>query len=218
MHLALGGAVLALVIGATVAQSGAGSPAKGPKAGAALRAVPAHRSAAGSSGAAMTAGPTTTSVLPASAASASSTPGSARPCTPADLDITTTTDRASYMPGVPVRVVTKLVSRVACELDLVPDGKPSCGESLVVDSWSGEQAFPAIGQSEQCGILPSEVLTPGNPDTATVVWDERTSIAGGTGEAPPGRYDAIGSWSWSAGGREQPYEVAVHSALFTILP
>jgi hypothetical protein len=133
------------------------------------------------------------------------------------VNITTTTDRSSYTRGASVRVSTRLVSSAACVLELVRSGRYDCGESVVIDTWSGEQAYPALGHGEQCGDPPREVLTPGTADSETVVWNQRTALAaGGTGETPPGRYQAIGSWSWRAGGGMPPYEVAADSAPFTI--
>lgn len=116
-------------------------------------------------------------------------------------------------------MVTQLVSDVACSLALFPAGQYDCGESIVVDTWSGEQVFPMLGQAEQCANLPQGILSPGSVETATIVWNQRTiQASGGTGQAPPGRYEAIGSWSWSSGADGQPYQVAVDSTPFTIVP
>ena len=117
-------------------------------------------------------------------------------------------------------MVTKLVSNTKCDVDLVPAGEYACGESIVVDTWSGDQVFPSLGQDEQCGRLPSGALLPGEADTATLVWDQKTSqSAGGSGDqAAAGRYVAIGSWSWSAGAGQPPYQVAASSASFTLQP
>ncbi len=213
--LLVGGAALALVIGTVVAQSGAQPPSKGTLSSSSTR--PGLSTGAGRSGAGATSSLPTSS---AGRASATTLPvGAPKPCLPGDLTITTTTDRASYSPGGSITVLTKLVSTVACEFTLFPAGQYDCGESIVVDTWSGEQVFPSLGQSEQCAALPQGILTPGSAETATLIWNQRTNLAsGGSGQASPGRYEAIGSWSWNSGAAGAPYQVAVDSAPFTIVP
>jgi hypothetical protein len=140
-----------------------------------------------------------------------------RPCTPKDLSVSTTTDRPRYTPSYRVTVVTKIVSSTACDLDLVPSGEYHCGESIVIDTWSSEQVFPAAGQSEECGALPGGPVEPGTADVETIVWNGRTVLGSGKiGQAPPGRYEAIGSWSWNSGHPRAPYQVA-ESASFEVL-
>lgn len=143
---------------------------------------------------------------------------SGRTCSPADLTITTTVDRSSYAPGVPVTVLTTLVVKTTCELVLVPSGEYKCGDSVMVDNSSGKQVFPAPGQGEQCGVLPRGLVTSGTIDSDSAVWNPRTIPAGATVQAPTGRYMAVGSWSWNAGRGKAPYELSVDSAIFTITP
>jgi hypothetical protein len=212
--LLFGGAALALVIGTVVAQSGAQPPPKVSGASSSPRGALSSTSVGVRS---------TTSTLAGSSSGRQSTTtlplGAPKPCVPGDVTVTTSTDRSSYSPGDQVTVVTKLVSSVACELTLFPAGMYDCGESIVVDTWSGEQVFPTLGQSEQCGNLPQGLITPGSSEIATIVWNQRAMLpGGGTGQAAPGRYEAIGSWSWNSGSAGAPYQVAVDSAPFTIVP
>lgn len=214
MSLLIGGAALALLIGTLVAQSGA-QPSPRSQA----HSASTHT---GSSSGARHGRDSTTTSFPPSSSNDSSTTSLAdvpRSCAPGDLTITTSTDRSSYSPGDSITVVTKLVSSVVCSLTLFPTGQYDCGESIVVDTWSGEQVFPTLGQSDQCANLPQGLLTPGSAETATLVWNQTTTLpAGGTGQASPGRYEAIGSWSWNSGAAGAPYQVAVGSAPFTIVP
>lgn len=135
-----------------------------------------------------------------------------------DLSIATTVDHSSYASGASVTVLTKLVVKTACDLDLVPEGEYRCGESVMVDNSSGKQVFPVPGQGEQCGVLPKGLVRPGTTDSDSAVWDQRTHLDSGTGQAPPGRYLGVGRWSWSAGTGRAPYEVSADSATFTITP
>lgn len=214
VFLLVGGAALALVIGTVVAQSGAQQPPRSPAPSAAGRTATASVTSHGGRSHS-----TSPPADPSQSSSASTQQvGASKPCAPSDLTITTSTDRSSYSPGVSITVTTRLVSSVACEFTLFPAGIYNCGESIVVDTWSGEQVFPTLGQSEQCASLPEGVLTPGSAETATIVWNQRTLLpTGGTGQASPGRYEAIGSWSWGSGAEGAPYEVAADSAPFTIL-
>jgi len=135
------------------------------------------------------------------------------------VTITTTTDKSSYSSGKPVTIVTKLVSNAACDLELVPSGQYECGESVVVDTWSGQQAYPMLGQGEQCGSLPKGAVTPGTAESATVVWNPKASAPSvGGAAAQPNRYQAVGSWSWSDGSDKPAFEVAVDSAPFSVAP
>lgn len=209
--MAVFGAVLAIALGAVVTQSSAQAARRHvpSEPGAATRVAPSQAAAASPA-------PTTTvgAASPATTAVAGS-----RVCGPGDVDITTATDRSSYSPGAQVTVVTKLVSKSSCNLELAPSGQYDCGESLVINTWSSEQVFPAADQKEQCASFPNGPVKPGTADVATIVWNQRTLLpGGGMASVPGGRYQAVGSWSWSAGAGSGPFEVAVNSPPFTIQP
>jgi hypothetical protein len=205
--MAVAGAVLAVVIGVMQSQPN-GAPAP-------------HAPTQPRHGDGTRPDPREPGVVPGTSRSAivSGSASSVAACAPADLTITTTTDHASYARGARITTETELVSDKTCELGLVPSGPYTCPESLVVDAWSGEQVFPAQGQTEQCGDLPGGLVVRGTSEVETVVWDQTTVLRSGrTGRAAPGRYVAIGSWSWNSGNPAAPYEVAADSPAFELLP
>ncbi len=178
------------------------SPATSPKAAPAPTRLPAPVPATAAALSTQRTPPTTTAPL--------------RPCTPGDLSIVTTTDRATYGPGDPVVMTTKVTDVNACIFQPVPVGQYSCPDSLVAESSGGSQAFPAPGQQEQCNPHAASTLQPGASDTVTTTWNGQVDSNGTMQDAPPGSYVAVATWGWSAGPGQPPYTVNAPSATFTI--
>lgn len=115
------------------------------------------------------------------------------PCRRADLQVTVS---VSGGPGV-TEVTTELRDLAPCSWQPVAvEGYP-CPDTIAVVDAGGSQVWPAPGQAEQCSTPAGRVLTPGQDETLSAAWDDRVPAGGTTVPAPPGRYAAVGTWSWA---------------------
>lgn len=160
--------------------------------------------------------PTSTTAVPQTAVSAPSQASGPAPCTPADLSITTATDASSYRSGSTVTVTTLLRSVRACVFQPVAAGPYGCADTVVVIDGSNHQAWPWPGESEQCSPPAATVLQPGVTESLRAGWNGEVETDGSFQPAPPGTYEAIGTWSWSAGPGQSPNRVSVASAAFSV--
>ena len=127
------------------------------------------------------------------------------PCTPSDLNITTSTGQSSYSVGQAVNILTTVTAVHSCIFQPAPAGPYSCASSIVVAS-GGNQVWPAPGQAEPCNAPPGMTMNPGSTESLSGTW---TASSAGT-------YQAIGMWGWS-GGSGQPTNTAnVASPAFTV--
>lgn len=158
---------------------------------------------------------TTTTGAPATVAAAPSVtwvapqpgPFTAAPCRPADMSIATSTDAAAYAPGDAVVVTTTLrAERATCDLVLEPADGDDCASYAEVLDGAGRRAWPAGPVT--CAVPAATEVPPGAGETVAVTWDPV--------DAPPGSYQAVGVWSWSAGPGEPPYVVEGAPADFTV--
>ncbi|HUY64699.1 MAG TPA: hypothetical protein VMV14_09335 [Acidimicrobiales bacterium] len=128
------------------------------------------------------------------------------------------TDSGAYASGAPVTVTTTMRASRPCSYQPVGAGQYGCPTTLVVTDASGNQVWPWSGESEQCSVPAPTVLQAGSTETLRAAWNQQVRAPNGTGgeQAPPGSYQAVGTWSWSAGPGQTPYNVAVRSAPFVI--
>lgn len=128
---------------------------------------------------------------------ASTTTTSPTACTAADLQVVTTTDRATYAAGDTVTITSKLTDVVACNFQPLSAQPSGCPTSVTVVDGNGNQAFPAPGQGEVCSTPDGGLLDPGATRVLTTVWDTSSaSLAPGTSA----QYEGVGSWMWSGSG------------------
>lgn len=162
---------------------------------------------------------TTTVPTTAPPQSASATPSGSPgpgPCTPSEVVISTATDSSSYGPGSTVTVTTLVRGVQACVFQPVAVGPYSCADTVVITDAGGTQAWPWPGQAEQCSPPSATVLEPGVTDSLRAAWNGWVYSGGSPQQAPPGVYQAVGTWAWSAGAGRAPYEVSTRSQPFTM--
>ena len=168
----------------------------------------------GQSSAPLASGAPTTAPTSPPVTSATSSPGT-RYCTPADVEVSSATDSSAYGPGRTVTVTTLLRAARTCVFQPVPTGQYSCASTIVVTDAGGSQVFPWPGQPEQCSPPAPTVLQPGVTESLRAAWNQRVS-AGGAQQAQPGSYQALGTWAWSSGPGQAPYQVSARSQPFVI--
>jgi hypothetical protein len=176
-------------------------------------------------------GPTTTipSVSPRTTSVPTTTSAPARPvvpvptaapppglCTPAEVIVTTSTDESSYATGSTVTVTTLLRALRSCVFQPVAAGPYSCADTIVITDGAGSQVWPAPGEREVCSPPAGAVLQPGATETLRGAWNQVVDTSGHAQQAPPGPYQAAGTWNFSAGPGRPPYEVSARSAPFAI--
>ncbi|MHB8437662.1 MAG: hypothetical protein ACYDD4_00655 [Acidimicrobiales bacterium] len=187
-------------------------PKRPATAAASGKAPAAHRSAVTAS---HSAGPKFTGSKaakhPVTTTTTTTTTAPSAPCTPNDLQITTSTDASSYAAGQPVHIITTVTDVAACAFVPVASGTFSCPDTITVETSGGLQTWPFAGQGEQCNPPSAGVMLPGQSRWITAVWPG--TMTGGIA-ATPGSYKAIGTWSWSSSSG-QPYVVSVQ-ATFTV--
>jgi hypothetical protein len=132
------------------------------------------------------------------------------------LQIVTTTDQSNYSQGQPVVMTTTLTDINTCIFQPAKVGEYSCPMSLVAQMATGAQVYPSPGQDEQCRTPVATTLHPGASDMLSATWNGQVANGGTTQNAPPGSYQAIGTWGWSAGQGQPAYSVNVQSPAFTI--
>lgn len=138
-------------------------------------------------------------------------------CTPSDLTVSATSDASSYAPGAAVQVSTVVYDHTACTFDPQGGGGYPCPSNVVVVNGSGDQVWPWPGQGEQCSPPAAQALQPGDQLTLQATWNEQVQTAGGgTEQSPPATYQVLGTWSWSAGSGQTPYQVQGSSTTFSI--
>jgi hypothetical protein len=127
-------------------------------------------------------------------------------CTPADLEVSISTDSSSYALGQTVELTTEVVDLVACLFEVETPAGLTCGDSVAVDQ-SGEQLWPWPGQGEECSPPAATVLRPGEEESLAASWNQQVLTTDGTSEqAAPGTYDAVGMWAWVVGAGQAPYQ------------
>lgn len=140
-------------------------------------------------------------------------------CTPDDLFVSTTTDRATYAAGNTVTVTTVLrAERRTCLFQPVAVAGYGCNVVTAVNGPSGSQVWPWPDESVRCAMAGPTVLSPGDGQELTDAWNGQVTDDGGRSfhAAAAGQYQAVGLWSWSAGPGKPPYTLAVASSTFTI--
>ena len=147
--------------------------------------------------------------------------------------MSTTTDAATYQSGAPVRITTTVRDVVACVFEpAAPSSSQGsegadhsgCATTVAVTDVQGDQVWPVPGQVEQCAPPAKTTLAPGQTLDVTVVWTGLANVPGSPLDlpAPPGQYEAVGTWSWStpeAGSGSSgaaPSTVSATSAPFTL--
>lgn len=148
---------------------------------------------------------TTTTIAATTTTAGTSPPTGTEPCTPSELRVSASSNRPSYAPGQTVDVTTEVTDVVACTFDPeAPSG--ACPDAVVVEQ-SGAPVWPWPGQQEQCSPPAPTVLEPGQQESLTAAWNQQVRGAGGGGrQAPPGSYDVVGTWAWSGGPGQAPYQ------------
>lgn len=159
---------------------------------------------------------TTSTTSPHTVVSAPSQASGPAPCTPADVSVTTATDASSYPSGGTVTVTTLLRAVRACVFQPVASGPYGCADTVIVVDGSNHQAWPWPGESEQCSPPAATVLQPGVTETLRAAWDGDVYSNGRFVPAPPGTYQAIGTWYWSAGAGQGTSRATVASAPFAV--
>lgn len=153
--------------------------------------------------------PTTTVTTTATTAAgtvSTSPPASPGWCTPSDLRVSTSTNNANYPAGQAVEVDTDVIDVVACTFDAETAAGQSCPDSVTVEQ-SGNQVWPWPGQAEQCSPPAPTVLAPGDRESLAAAWNQQVlTTDGGPRQAPPGTYEAVGTWAWSAGAGRAPHQ------------
>ena len=137
-------------------------------------------------------------------------------CTPADLELTTYTDKASYAPGQAVSLATTISDIHPCSFRPVFAGAFDCPTSLTVASSSGQQEWPAPGGKEQCSYLAAGTLHPGRVATVTSTWNGKVERSGGNfASAPGGTYVAVAQWAFATGSAGATTVVTAKSTPFS---
>ena len=173
---------------------------------------------------------------PAGGPSGSSDSGTGKPaataaaCSSGDVSLVTATDASGYAPGAPVRITTTVRDLVACLFEPAAassgDGAgagSSCATTVAVTDAAGDRVWPVPGQVEQCAPVAATALVPGQTLDVAVVWTGVADVPGSPLDlpAPPGRYQAVGTWSWSGPGEPAssgaaPVSASAVSAPFTV--
>jgi hypothetical protein len=120
-------------------------------------------------------------------------------CRLAALNRTTSTDKASYTRGAPVRISTSVVnaSRRTCAVDI-----RACVSATVTNP-SGTVAWSAVPFNAACAqYIVHQTLAPGQAATRSWTWDQHVCTLIGRCPGPQvaaGRYVAEGHWGASIG-------------------
>jgi hypothetical protein len=130
--------------------------------------------------------------------------------------VATATDSSAYSPGSTVTVTTLLRALRACVFQPVANGPYSCADWVIITDAGGHQVFPSPGQGEQCSPPAATVLQPGVTESLRAAWNQQVQTGGGYAQAPPGYYQAVGTWGWSAGPGQPPYVVSARSSSFAV--
>ncbi len=157
--------------------------------------------------------PPTTTASPSASGRSGTTPGL---CTVADLHVSTTTDSAWYLPGAPVTATTYLRAVRACVLQPAAVAPYGCATSLVIVDALGHQVWPWANQGEVCTSPASMVLRAGVTESVRSQWNGQVPSGAGSSAAPPGTYQAVGTWAWSAGAGQVPVELSARSQPFSV--
>lgn len=138
-------------------------------------------------------------------------------CTPSDVSVSAASDANSYPPGATVEVKTVVQDLRACTFDPQGAGNYPCPSNVVVVQSGGGQVWPMPKQGEKCSPPAAQVLEPGDQVSLNAAWPQQVaSAAGGTEQAPPGNYQVLGTWSWSAGSGQTPYQIQAYSGSFSV--
>ena len=141
--------------------------------------------------------PDTTTIPTAVAATPPTTSGSTTPsgdCQPADLALTTTTDRPVYGPGQVVGLVTsaKNISGRPCNFQ-----DYACDDAIGVADAQGATVWTSSAPgTARCGVVSGHRLAPGDAVNHPTSWDRRQCTPGACPGPPvgPGAYTAQGHW------------------------
>jgi len=147
---------------------------------------------------------------------ATSTAAGTAACTADEVHVVTRTNRSFAAPGAPITVTTLLRARATCTLVPTAVAPYGCSTTIVVVDALDRQVWPSSGQQEVCSTGASILLRRGVAESVRVTWDGLVHSAGTSAAAPPGTYEAVGSWAWSPGPGQSPTEVSARSAPFAI--
>lgn len=147
--------------------------------------------------------PSTTVAVPVTAPPSTSSPGW---CTASDLQVSASSISTSYGPGETVDLYTAVTDVVPCTFEAQASAGQPCADSIAVDQ-AGNEVWPWPGQGEQCSPPAPTVLERGDRETLAAAWNQQVrTTSGGNGQAPPGHYEAVGTWSWLTGDGQAPYQ------------
>lgn len=118
------------------------------------------------------------------------------PCTRSEVEVSVSVGGSAGITDV----TTVLHDLTACVWQPVTVSGYPCPDTIAVVDADGRQVWPAPGQGEQCSTPATEVLTPGQTLSLSAAWNNQVPSGGGTTAAPPGRYAAVGTWSWATVG------------------
>ena len=159
--------------------------------------------------------PAPATTKPSSGATVGGQQGGPAPCSAAEVEIVTNTDKAWYLPGSSVTVTTVLRAAHRCLFTPAAVAPYGCPTTVVVDDALGHQVWPWPGQSEVCSSTASKVLDPGVTEIITATWNGQVPASGGSADAPAGSYRALSTWAWTGttgevqrSARSQPFAVS----------
>ena len=124
---------------------------------------------------------------------------SAGTCRSAALARTTSTDKAGYARGAPVRVSTSLanVSRRACAVDI-----RACVSATITNA-QGKVVWSAVPFNALCAqYIVHQTLAPGQAVSRSWTWDQHVCLYAGKcpgPQVPNGTYVAQGHWGGQIG-------------------
>jgi len=122
-------------------------------------------------------------------------PGST--CPPADLRVTTTTDRATYRVGEPVTLSVTANNRSGSPCN-VPTGP--CLPQVVITDSHGAEVWNRAAIQVSCPYGKPYVLAPGTNVSQTITWDGTRCAGRDPNSCPggpvlPGSYQAAANWN-----------------------